>query len=102
MQVTIIFEDLNLSALGLSASSRKSLRKSLKLRISKNLQIYSILILLGILCFLFRMLVPGIIVITISTLWYGLLSYFKNAFSMEIKFSDDDALEEIVKKDLYN
>jgi hypothetical protein len=48
------------------------------------------------------MLVPGIIVITISTLWYGLLSYFKNAFSMEIKFSDEDALEEIVKKDLYN
>jgi TM2 domain-containing membrane protein YozV len=102
MQVTIIFEDLNLFSSYAVPSSKKSLSKSLKLRISKHLQIYILAIITGTVCLLFSLWVVGAVVLTISTLTFWILTYFNNAFDLEIRFSKTDALEDIVKEELYD
>ncbi len=47
MQVTIIFEDLNLFSLQSSVPSKKSISKNLKLRITKRLLLFALLCVMG-------------------------------------------------------
>ena len=102
MQVTIIFEDLNLFSLQSSVPSKKSISKSLKLRITKRGLIYALLCLIGALCILFNLAIIGVGVIIIASVLFYVLAYFKYAYDVEIKFTEVDNLEQIIKEDLFD
>lgn len=102
MQVTIIFEDLNLFSLQSSVPSKNSITKSLKLRITKRLLIFALLCIMGMLCVLFNLPIIGVSVIIVSSLLFYVLEYFKYAFDVEIKFTEADHLDKIIKEDLFD
>jgi hypothetical protein len=102
MQVTIIFEDLNLFSLQSSVPSKKTITKILKLRITKRLLIFALLCVMGILCVLFNLPIFGVSLIIVSSLLFYVLEYFKYAYDVEIKFTEADQLDKIIKEDLFD
>lgn len=102
MQVTIIFEDLHLFSLQSSVPSKKAISKSLKLRITKRLLIYALFCVMGILCVLFNLPIIGASFIIVSSVLFYVLEYFKNAFDVEMKFTEADHLEQIIQEDLFD
>ena len=102
MQVTIIFEDLNLFSLQSSVPSKKSISKNLKLRITKRLLLFTLLCVMGVLCILFNLPIIGASVIIVSSVLFYVLEYFKYAFDIEIKFTKADHLDKIIKEDLFD
>lgn len=102
MEVTIIFEDLNLFTLQKAIATRKSIRKSLRLSITKRFLIYAFAFVLGLILVAVSTPILGLSVIALSSGLFYVIEFFNKAFHIDINFTKADDLEKMLEKELYS
>lgn len=102
MEVTIIFEDLNLFAQEKAVAKPKSIRKSLRLSITKRVLVYALALIVGIALISVNFAVLGLVIISVSSALFYIIEFFKKAFYVEINFSNADSLDNMLQEDLYD
>jgi cbb3-type cytochrome oxidase subunit 3 len=102
MQVTIIFEELKLFPTQRSFTAHKSPSKNLRFKVCRHHQLYALALSVSCVLFLFKLWTIGIVLFLVATLVFAVCSYFKQAFDLEIRFNEQDALEDAVKQDLFD
>jgi hypothetical protein len=101
MEVTIIFEDLNLFTQQKAIATRKSIRKSLRLSITKRFLIYAFAFVLGLILVAVSTPILGLSVIALSSGLFYVIEFFNKAFHIDINFTKADALEKMLEEELY-
>lgn len=102
MEVTIIFEDLNLFTQQKAIATRKSIRKSLRLSITKRFLIYAFAFVLGLILVAVSTPILGLSVIALSSGLFYVIEFFNKAFHIDINFTKADDLEKMLEKELYS
>ncbi|MGF1556784.1 hypothetical protein [Paucihalobacter sp.] len=102
MEVTIILEDVNLFFQPKAITAKKSIRKSLRLSITKRLVMYAFGLVLGLILVAVNTPILGLAIIAISSGLFYIIEFFNKAFHLDINFSKEDELDKILKEDLYD
>jgi hypothetical protein len=102
MQVTIIFEELKLFPTQRSIAAPKTPSKNLRFKVCRHHQLYALALSVSCILFLLKLWTIGIILLLGASLVYAICSYFKQAFDVDIRFNEQDALEDAVKQDLFD
>ena len=102
MEVTIIFEDLNLFAQSEAIAKRKSIRKSLRLSITKHFLIYASAIVIGLILIAAKTSILGLAIIILSSGLFYIIEFFKKAFHIDINFTEADDLDKMIQEELYD
>jgi uncharacterized protein YacL len=102
MEVTIIFEDLNLFTQQKAIATRKSIRKSLRLSITKRFLIYAFAFVLGLILIAINTPILGLAIIVLSSVLFYVIEFFNKAFHIDINFTKADDLGKMLKEELYD
>lgn len=102
MEVTIIVEDLDLFSTQRAVAARKSIRKSLKLSITKRFLMYAFAIILGIILIAVQVPILGLAIMVLSSIVFYIIEVFNKAFRIDINFTKADDLEKMFEEELYD
>lgn len=102
MEVTIIFEDLNIFSQTKAVAARKSIRKSLRLSITKRFLMYALALVLGFILVAVNTPILGLAIIVLSSGLFYVIEFFNKAFHIDINFTKADDLEKMLKEELYD
>ena len=102
MEVTIIFEDLNIFSQTKAVAARKSIRKSLRLSITKRFLMYALALVLGFILVAVTTQILGLAIIVLSSGLFYVIEFFNKAFHIDINFTKADDLEKMLKEELYD
>ena len=102
MQVTIIFEELKLFVPQQITRARDNQPKKLHFKVCRHHQLYALALFAGAILLLLKLWTLGIGVVVLASLVFAICSYFKQAFTVDIHFTEQDGLEDAIKQDLFD
>jgi hypothetical protein len=102
MEVTIIVEDLNIFSQPKAVATRTSIRKSLRLSITKRFVMYAFALVLGFILVAVNTPILGLAIIALSSGLFYVIEFFNKAFRIDISFTKADDLEKMLKEELYD
>lgn len=102
MEVTIILEDVNLFPQPKAITAKKSIKKSLRLRINRRNIIYALSYLVGLASIIYDFIFFGLAIILFFAGLRYMLKYLQKVFYVEINFSKEDELDNMLREELYD
>jgi hypothetical protein len=102
MQVTITFEELKLFTPLQVTKVQESQPKMLHFKVCKHHQLYALALFAGAMLLLFKLWTLGIGVLVLSSVVFAICTYFKQAFALDIRFTEKDGLQDAVNQDLFD